>query len=86
MSTDQQQVRIANLDTRQVLIGLVSLCSLFLVSDLMYVFTESHHPHIKYEGWFGFFGFFAFGATTCLVALAKLKCIFLGRERSYYDE
>lgn len=67
---------------RKLIIGIIIVCVLLVLSDLMYVRKSKY----AIEGWVGFYGFFGFIAFTGIVLVGKYLRRILMRDENYYDK
>lgn len=65
----------------RVVYGLVLLCGLVFVADLLY----TKHPHFDVERVFGFYALYGFIGSVALVLTAKGMRPWLRRDEDYYE-
>lgn len=65
----------------RIVYGLVALCGLALVADLLY----DKHPHFSVEGWPAFYALYGFVGSVLLVLTAKQLRRLLKRGEDYYE-
>jgi hypothetical protein len=69
-------------NVRKIVVGLVVICILLVLSDLLYT---NDHPYFSLETVFGFQAWVGFIAFVVIVFLGSLLRPIVRREENYYD-
>lgn len=69
-------------NVRKIIIGLIVICGIALLSDLLYT---NDHPHFSLETVFGFQAWVGFLAFVVIVFIGRFLRIIVRREENYYD-
>lgn len=69
-------------NVRKIVIGLIVICGIALLSDLLYT---NDHPHFSLETIFGFQAWVGFLAFVVIVFLGRFLRTIVRREENYYD-